>query len=308
MAWYDSALKSLDVPFISRYVDTRAGRTHLLELGNSDKPPLILVPGYGGSAPLWHHQFADLIEHHHIFALDIVGMPGRSAPNPLSLLGDDYTQWLADVMDALELPRADMAGVCLGGWIVMRMGIEQPDRVRRAVLLSPVGLARFKIYLHSGVPLILNLGNESRREQFGRRLLVNAFTPPGSNLTFDRQLARAMLLAVKYYDVGVAAGLTGERNRLAELWTAARTLVRFVRSEPAAELRKMRVPALLVVGQHEAIYNPQAAVKRARHYIPDVHAEIVPDTGHAAIFDRPEYVNPRIVAFLQEQLAESSSG
>jgi len=296
--WYDSALAMLDVPFVSRYVDTPYGRTHLLELGREDAPPLVLVQGYGGSAPLWHKQYADLIPHYRIYALDTVGMPGRSDSNPLSLLNDDYTRWLLAVFDALGLQQPNVAGVCLGGWIVLRLGIDAPERVRRAVLLSPVGLARFKIYFRSGIPLILNMGNEEKAEQYGKRLLLHAFTPPGSNLQFDRRLAQAMLLAVKHFDVGVAAGLRSEASRLRELWTAIRVLGRFVRSEPASELRKFAVPGLLFVGEHEAIYNPHVAVEKAQQAIPNIQAEIVQATGHAAIWDRPEYVNPKMLAFL----------
>lgn len=296
--WYDSAVERLGVPVESQYIDTPYGRTHMLLSGPEDAPPLVLVQGYGGSAPLWHKQLADFARVRRVYALDTVGMPGRSEPRPLSLLDDAYTRWLLAVFDALGLDRPDVAGVCLGGWIVLRLGIDAPQRVRRAVLLSPVGLARFKIYLRSGVPLILNMGDEARAERYGQRLLVNAFTPPGSNLRFDRELARAMLLSVKYFDVGVAAGLLGERARPLELWTALRVMLRFVRSEPIAALRRFEVPGLLMVGEYEAIYNPQQALRRAQRAIPDLQAEIVPGTGHAAIYDRPDYVNPRILDFL----------
>lgn len=300
LEWYESALAQIPIPYESRYVNTRFGPTHMLVMGDPDAPPLVLVQGYGGSAPLWHKQFEDFARHHRIYALDTVGMPGRSAPTPLSLLNDDYSRWLLDVLDALDLQQPHVAGVCLGGWIVTRLGIDAPERIRKAVLLSPVGLARFKIYLRSGVPLILSMGDAERSEKYGQRLLLHAFTPPGTNLKFDRQLARAMMLAIRHFDVGVAAGLKGERARPLELWTALRALVKFVRSESVAELRRFRVPGLMFVGEHEAIYNPQAALERARRAMPNVVAEMVPGTGHAAIYDRPDYVNPRVIDFLRE--------
>lgn len=298
MQWYEEALTNIPVPFVSRYVPTRFGQTHMLVMGDPAAPPLVLVHGYGGSAPLWHKQFVDFAANFRVYALDTVGMPGRSAPTPLSLLGDDYSQWLLDVLDALELEQPNIAGVCLGGWIATRLGIDAPQRVRKAALLTPVGLARFKIYIRSGVPLVLNMGkSEERTEQYGKRLLLHAFTPPGSNLTFDRQVAKAMLLTIKHFDVGVAAGLTGQDARATELWRSARVLNRFVRSEPARELRKFKVPGLLFVGEHEGIYDPHAAVRRAKRYMPNLEAEIVPGTGHAAMYDRPDYVNPRIIDF-----------
>lgn len=299
-AWYDSALNDLDIEFESRTIQTSFGKTHMLVAGDEAAPPLVLVQGYGGSAPLWHKQYADLVRQHRVYALDTVGMPGRSAATPMSLLDASYTRWLVEVFDVLELNQPDVMGVCLGGWIVLRLGIDAPERIRKAVLLSPVGLARFKIYVRSGVPLILNMGDAEKSEKYGQRLLLHAFTPPGSNLQFDRKLAKAMLLAVKHFDVGTAAGLINERPRWQELWTATRVLGRFVRHEPASELREFGVPALLLVGEYEAIYNPQAAVRHATTHMPNVRAEIVPNTGHAAIYDRPDYVNPRILSFLSD--------
>lgn len=296
MQWYESALAGLEVAHSSHDVETRFGRTHMLVMGPPDGPPLVMVQGYGASAPLWYKQFPALAQRCRIYALDTVGQPGRSAPTPLSLAGEDYALWLLDVLDALELPQADMMGVCLGGWAVLRLGIMAPERLRRAVLLSPVGLARFKVYLRSGVPLILNMRGDP--EKYAQRLMVEAFTPPGSNLSFDRQLARALMLSIRHYRIGVAAGLLGQQARPVELARALRVLLRFVRSEPAAELRRFTAPALLLVGQHEAIYNPQRAVQRALAAMPRLQAEIVPAAGHAAIYDRPEYVNPRIMDFL----------
>jgi pimeloyl-ACP methyl ester carboxylesterase len=40
-------------------------------------------------------------------------------------------------------------------------------------------------------------------------------------------------------------------------------------------------------------------VQKARNAIPNLQAEVVPGTGHAAIWDRPDYVNPKILDFLQ---------
>lgn len=297
--WYDQSLETLQVPFDSQTVDTPFGRTHMLVLGPQDAPPLVMVQGYGGSAPLWHKQFPDLIDHFRIYALDTVGMPGRSDPTPLSMLNDDYSRWLLSVFDALKLEKPAVMGVCLGGWIVLRLGIDAPDRLRRAVLLSPVGLARFKIYLRSGVPLLFSMGNPERLEKYAQRLLIHAFTPPGSNLEFDRRLAQAMMLTAKHFDVGTAAGIVGERAYWREVLTAIRLGGRFVRSEPDSELARFGVPALIFVGEYEAIYNPRAAIAKARRAIPQVTAEIVLGTGHAAIYDRPDVVNPRIIDFLK---------
>lgn len=296
MAWYSRALDALPVAYQSSSVETRHGRTHVLTLGDADKPPLVMIQGFGASAPLWKNQFPDLAAHYRLYALDVPGHPGRSEPRVLSLLDSSYAEWLVDALDALRLERAHVAGVCLGGWIAMQTAVYAPERIEKLVLLSPVGLAPFKVFVRSGVPLILNFGRDT--EAAGERLLRMAFAPPGSNLSFDRDLARALTLVIRHYDIAAIAGLDGQHPTARDLLRALRTLGRFVRPMPDAALRRIAAPTLLLVGQHEAIYDPHAAVARAEKYIPNVTAEIVARSGHATIYDRPDYVNPRILEFL----------
>lgn len=299
MAWYDDALAQIRLPHESQFVATRFGRTHLLAFGDPSRPPLVLVQGYGASAPLWHKQIEDFAREYRVYALDTNGHPGRSDPHPPPLLGDGYAQWLVDVLDGLGLEQARIAGVCLGGWAVLRLGVYAPERIHKAVLLSPVGLARFRVYVRSGVPLILNLGSQRDLEAAGQRLLVTAFTPPGSNLTFDRQLARALILTIRHFRIGTIVGFQRDRPSLRDLGLGIRALNRFLRGEPDSALRQFHAPALLMVGEHEAIYNPHRAVRKALRAMPNVQAEVVPGTGHAAIYDRPDYVNPRVLDFLR---------
>lgn len=298
LAWYDEAMRELPVETEDGWVQTRFGRTHYLAAGPEDAPPLILVQGYGASAPLWHRQLADFSAHFRVIALDTNGQPGKSDPTPPPFAGDGHALWLGDVLDALALDSALVGGACVGGWAALRLAITAPQRIRKLVLLSPVGLAPFKIYWRSGVPFILNLGNDPQAA--GQRLLVNAFTPPGSNLNFDRQLARALTLSIRHYRIGRAVGYSGDSPTAREFVRSLGVLRTFVRGIPDAELRQVAVPTLVLIGEYEAIYDPRRALAKARRAIPNVDADIVPGTGHAAIYDRPDIVNPRVIEFLHQ--------
>ena len=48
--------------------------------GNPDKPAMVLVHGYGGSGALLYRLFPYLIEHFHVFAIDLIGMGSSSRP------------------------------------------------------------------------------------------------------------------------------------------------------------------------------------------------------------------------------------
>jgi len=65
-----------------------------------------------------------------------------------------------------------------------------------------------------------------------------------------------------------------------------------------AELKQVDLPALLLIGAGEKIYNHQKVIERAQRLIPDLTAEIIPDAGHLLIMDQPEIINSRILEFL----------
>ena len=95
--------------------------------------------------PLWRHQIPALAKHFRVYALDTVGQPGKSAPNPLSYLNDEYWQWLTDIIDALHIEKAHFMGISTGAWKIIRMAISAPERVGKVVLLSPMGLSHARL-------------------------------------------------------------------------------------------------------------------------------------------------------------------
>lgn len=53
---------------------------------------------------------------------------------------EDAAFWALDVLDRLDLRSVDLMGMSLGGWIAAELAVRWPERVRRLVLVNPVGL------------------------------------------------------------------------------------------------------------------------------------------------------------------------
>jgi pimeloyl-ACP methyl ester carboxylesterase len=68
-----------------------------------------------------------------------------------------------------------------------------------------------------------------------------------------------------------------------------------------AELAGLQAPTLLLIGDREVIYDPRAALARARRLIPRLTAGLLPDASHLLSAERAESVNDRIVAFLEAE-------
>jgi pimeloyl-ACP methyl ester carboxylesterase len=64
------------------------------------------------------------------------------------------------------------------------------------------------------------------------------------------------------------------------------------------ELRRIAVPTLLLIGEREVIYDPRTAIDRARRWIANLEAALVPGANHGLPMEQAERVNKQIVGFL----------
>ena len=102
---------------------------------------MVFLPGGNFLNPTCLGWFLPLAESHRLYAPDIVCQPGRSAQERPSPKGDGHAFWVEDVLDGLGLERAPLVGLSYGAGLAIRtMGIA-PERVSRAALVSPSGIA-----------------------------------------------------------------------------------------------------------------------------------------------------------------------
>ncbi len=300
MDWYEGLVEKIDVPFTSQFANTRFGRTHMLVCGPEDAQPLILVQAAAGSAPLWRNQLTEFSKHFRVYALDTVGQPGLSDPNPPSYLNDDYVNWLTDVIDDLEIDKAHFIGVSAGGWQVMQMAIQKPERVNKIIMLSPMGVSHARLPIKIWLTKVLRKGKDvDSLEKDLTAKSVTSKSPGGSFGTFDRQLARAMALCTRHFRLDRSMGVYGEKTNKIDFFKAVKVLRKFFLSEPKSLLRSMKSEALVIFGEHEVLYNPYKVAKRAEKLMPNTRAEVLSGAGHAVIYDQVERSNKMIVDFLK---------
>jgi pimeloyl-ACP methyl ester carboxylesterase len=66
------------------------------------------------------------------------------------------------------------------------------------------------------------------------------------------------------------------------------------------ELQAMRVPVLLLIGEHEVMYDPARALARARRLIPNLEGDLVPRSRHDMCFSQRRIVDARVRDFLRK--------
>ncbi len=174
---YLEILKYWPVPSRQLRVPTREGETFIIACGSENAPPLLLFHGSMANSAMWMGSVAAWAEHFRIYAVDMIGDAGLSAPSRPPLASDAHALWLDDVLQALSLTRVSIAGASLGGWLALDYAIRRPGRVESLVLLCPGGVGRVKVgVLLKLIPLQM-LGSWGKRKA-GEIVLGRALVNP----------------------------------------------------------------------------------------------------------------------------------
>ena len=253
-ACYGALLERWPVPNTQRRLPTREGETFVLACGPEDAPPVVLLHGSQANASVWMFDAMLWSKNFRLYAVDMIGEPGLSAPSRPPLASDAYALWLDDVMAGLGLESAALVGVSLGGWLALDYAIRRPGRVRRMALTCPAGLGRQKNFLAKALPLLL-LG------PWGRRKMREMVFGPAPETIPDvaRPLVELMTL------VG--------RN--------AKPRVENLPLFSDAALKSLDMPILAILGGRDVLLDSEESRTRLSENAPQAEVLFLPDARHA---------------------------
>ena len=127
----------------SKYVTVDGYQLHYL-VGGAGRP-LLLIHGLGSRGEDWANLIPQLIAGgNRVYALDLLGYGESEQPRDAQYSIPQQAAIVEGFLDSQHLRQADVAGWSMGGWIALQVALQQPQRVRRLVLLDSAGL-RFKL-------------------------------------------------------------------------------------------------------------------------------------------------------------------
>ena len=259
---------------------------HVAAAGPQDAPAVLLLHGWPQHWYMWRRVMAGLRGEYRLLAPDLRGFGWSEAPRH----GYDGETLVADqaaLLDALGLERAHVVGHDWGGWTAMLLGILRPDRVDRMVVcnaphpwsrLSPSVVAelwRSWYALLIAMPLV------------GRRIMqtawiahsymrINAWLPFDDDETEiyarsfrDPARARAVVELYRYYQRVVLETVRGRwRNH------------------------RLSPSTLLLFGERDMSLSTKLLPGYESH-ADDMRLELVPDSGHFIVDEKPSLVTER---------------
>lgn len=140
LALYDRQIRELHIPYKDIYVETSFGKTHLILCGDERKPPLLVFHG-GNATTAYNLKYCSfLLPHFHIYAVDTIGHPGKSAETSLSPFSQAYGKWAKEVIEKLGYRQMACFGGSFGAGILVKLMCAAPNLVSQSVLLVPAAI------------------------------------------------------------------------------------------------------------------------------------------------------------------------
>jgi pimeloyl-ACP methyl ester carboxylesterase len=224
--------------------------------------PLVLLHGAGMTIDLcWGAWLPELAETRRVVAIEMQGH-GHTADIDRDFTLENLAGDVVGVLDHLGIDEADIFGFSMGGLVSLETALRYPDRVGRVVAASVA-------YRPDGYyPELFEMGTVSRRvptqEDFKKMRAAHEAVAPFPE-QFDQFLAKV-----------------GPLPRTHE-WSAE-------------ELRSIRVPVLLIVGDTDIMRIDH--VVEMSELIPDTWLAVLPETNHMEVVERGELVLPMVRRFL----------
>ena len=151
---YNQKLEDLNIKYRYKEVETSFGKTNLIITGDDSKPPILVVHGSNGCAPIALETYMGLESQFQVFAVDVLAQPNKSAETRLSMKNDDYGTWLHEVINKLELKNLTLAGFSFGGLVILKALEFKDINIKEVFLTAPAYVvngnpfkALFKVFI-----------------------------------------------------------------------------------------------------------------------------------------------------------------
>ena len=260
-------------------VRTNLGELYVEDVGQGT--PVVLWHSFLHHGGMWKHQIETLRARHRVICVDAPGH-GRSPVVRRAFDLDDCARAVIEILDARGVQRTAFAGLSWGGMVAIALASMAPARVSSLALLDTSARREPRIKL----PRYFALGAVFRA--IGS---VPALTAQVVPLMFSEQTRRENPRLVAEWLAYVGA-LDGEA-----VWQALRCIM--LREDRRADLARVRVPTLVVVGEHD-VAQPLVEARAIADAIVGARLEIVRGAGHLTAVERPREVSALLSAFLAE--------
>lgn len=252
---YDRQMEDLKIPYTDLFIDTSFGKTHVIECGNLRGKPLLVFHG-GNATTAYNLKYCGfLLNDFHIYAVDTIGHPGKSAEVSLSPRNQEYGKWAVDVIKGLGFHEMACFGGSFGAGILVKAMCVAPEVIKRSVLIVPSAIQNAPAYKNINMAFPMLMYWLTHKEKwFIKCILPMAITE--SNITGDiLATARCSIDNVKIKSV-------------------------MPQNESCKNLCKYQNPVLVMAAEKDCLFPAKGVLLKAKKVWTQSKIYLLKDRGH----------------------------
>jgi 3-oxoadipate enol-lactonase len=264
----------------------RIGRLRFVDVPPAASPrpagTLVLLHGFPLNPTMWEPQHALAERGWRIVIPELRGF-GDGAQDPPTTSIDDYAGDTIDLLDALHIDQAVVAGLSMGGYIAFALFRHAPRYFRGLVLADtrseadPPAAVEARTRMQQ---LVRDRGQQAVADELIPKLVAES-TLRSKSAVVDH--LRQMILG----------------NSVESIIGALTALM--TRPDASPTLGTIHCPTLVIVGQEDAL-TPPSFSEGMRKAIGGAELAVVPSAGHMSNMEQPILFNDALARFLDHRV------
>ncbi|WP_209329779.1 alpha/beta fold hydrolase [Lunatimonas salinarum] len=245
---YDQKLESLGVAYSVRMINTSFGKTNIIVTGNPEKPPIILIHGSNGCAPIALETYRDLLDSFSVFAVDVLAQPNKSAETRLSMQDNSYGIWMNEIIKELNIQNVILAGFSFGGLIILKTLIHNEKKIKEVFLTAPAFVVNgnpIKALFRFFIPMKRFM--KTQKDKYLEQFLASAFTDQ------DDFAKQSLALVFRHFTMDFSP-------------------VPVIKSK---EAMKIRTPITLIAAGNDILFPGRKMIRRAKKIFPSLESTVL---------------------------------
>lgn len=266
--------------FTEKEITVKGNRVCYFDEGMQDGPSLLFIHGFPFNKEMWKKQLTAFAETHRVIAYDVRGH-GGSAPGSVEFSVAQFADDLILFMDVMDLDKAAICGLSMGGYIAMNVIEKNHERLSALILCDTQCNADSTEAREKRMKTIASIRLNGLKK-YADEMVNNLFAPASLN-TMPEEVSFIKDSILHTNPDSVCKTLQALANR----------------KDSCADLAKTKIPVLIMVGREDKITPPEAA-KKMHELIPGSAFEIIDGAAHLSNLENTEIFNARLLEFLKE--------
>jgi len=261
-----------------KQIQVKGNTVSFIDEGKPSGTPLLFIHGFPFDKWMWEGQIDFFKEHYRVVAYDVRGH-GNTPSGTDKFSIDQFVEDLFLFMDTLQIGKANICGLSMGGYIAMNAIVKEPKRMASLVLCDTQCSADSEEGIKKRMDTVASI-REKGLVEYAKDSVMKLFSE--TSLVGNQDAVKFIEQTILHTPVA----------------TVCNTLLALAgRKETCTSLHLINIPVLIMVGDVDQI-TPFAAAQKMQEGIPNSILQVIERAGHVSNLENAESFNQHLKKFL----------